>query len=112
MVRLGAPPLIAVGAFDAGRLVLSRLPLPQADAWASAIFVDELDAADFKGTPNNVKRCATRLAHAGLELLNCDNTHTCIRARSSFQPSRPRAARTVPERTSGGLPKNVIPTIP
>ena len=88
MVRLGAPPLIAVGAFDAGRLVLSRLPFPQADAWAAAIFVDELYPRRLKGTPNNVKRCATRLAHGGLKLMNCDNTHTCMPGEFLLGPSK------------------------
>ena len=37
-------PPIAIGELDVGRLVLSLLPFPQADAWAAAVFVDQFDA--------------------------------------------------------------------
>jgi hypothetical protein len=53
----------------------SRLVFPEPDARAAAIGVDELDAGSLKGSPYNLKRCASLLTGSSFKLVDGDDTY-------------------------------------
>jgi hypothetical protein len=62
--------------------------LPKAHSWASAIFINELDARPFEGSSNNIKRRATRLTCPSFQLVHCYDSNTRFGREILLAPSK------------------------
>jgi hypothetical protein len=62
--------------------------LPKAHSWASAIFINELDARPFEGSSNNIKRRATRLTCPSFQLVHCYDSNSRFVCEVLLAPSK------------------------
>jgi len=63
------------------------LPLSQAGAGATTIFLNELNASGFESTPDYVEGRTTRLAQSCLELMDCDDPNARLSRQFLLTPS-------------------------